>query len=121
MRDGFVAGKFKRAGEGAGGMDGCVFHDGMSWRKFSTGGIGVAGTEEARREGRKKDNAEAQSSQRSAEEERGGRFLRLRDLTRQSAARRRKSGHRTGDDRLGGRYEDPGERPQGSRQKAAGW
>jgi hypothetical protein len=27
MRDGFVAGKFQAAGEGAGGMDGEVFHD----------------------------------------------------------------------------------------------
>ncbi len=40
MRDGFVAGKFQAAGEGAGGMDGDVFHDDGSWRKFSTRGFG---------------------------------------------------------------------------------
>jgi hypothetical protein len=65
--DGFVAGKFECTGKGARGMDGDVFHDDGSWRKFSTRGFWVAGAEKAPGKKRKELNAEAQSSQRKKE------------------------------------------------------
>src|SRR5208337_3757213 len=50
MGDGFVAGKFERAGEGAGGMNGLFFHDAMSWIQFSTGRFVGAGRGDSRQQ-----------------------------------------------------------------------
>jgi len=43
MGNGFVTGKFERAGEGLGGMNCLFFHDAMSWIQFITREFGGAG------------------------------------------------------------------------------
>src|SRR5208337_2665940 len=43
MGNGFVAGKFERAGEGLGGLDGLFFHDGVTWIQFITARFGLLG------------------------------------------------------------------------------